>query len=58
MVHVAQARHSPTFIAQFRASQKVIVATASSGIAFLLLEGGRTAQSVFTIPIPIDAIST
>ncbi|DBA01163.1 TPA: hypothetical protein N0F65_002298, partial [Lagenidium giganteum] len=45
-------------IAELRASQKVVVATAASGIASLLLEGGQTAHSVFKIPIPIDTTST
>lgn len=37
-----------------RTSGHVALAVASSGIAALLLEGGRTAHSQFKIPIPIQ----
>ena len=37
---------------------KKCIATASSGIAATLLNGGRTAHSTFGIPIPILNTST
>ncbi|KZO95101.1 hypothetical protein CALVIDRAFT_483471, partial [Calocera viscosa TUFC12733] len=39
--------------AELRAQQKIVLCVASSGIAALLLPGGRTAHSTFKIPIPI-----
>ncbi|TDL22959.1 hypothetical protein BD410DRAFT_693710, partial [Rickenella mellea] len=36
-----------------RAEEKIVLCVASSGIASLLLIGGRTAHSVFKIPIPV-----
>jgi hypothetical protein len=36
-----------------RAQGKIVLCVASSGIAALLLIGGRTAHSVFKIPIPV-----
>src|SRR6202042_753722 len=41
-----------------RAQGKVALCVASSAIAALLLDGGRTAHSRFKIPIPIDETST
>src|SRR5207248_6820864 len=37
-------------IAKVKSNQGVIIAVASSGIAALLLDGGRTAHSTFKIP--------
>ena len=37
---------------------KIVLCVASSGIASLLLSGGRTAHSRFKIPIPINEAST
>ena len=37
---------------------KIALAVASSGIASLLLQGGRTAHSQFKIPLEPDATST
>jgi hypothetical protein len=33
---------------------RIALASATSGVAALLLEGGRTAHSLFGIPIPIE----
>jgi hypothetical protein len=41
-----------------RAEGKIVLCVASSGIASLLLSGGRTAHSHFKIPIPIHEGST
>jgi hypothetical protein len=41
-----------------RSQNQVALCVASSGIASLLLEGGRTAHSTFKIPIPITDTST
>jgi len=40
-----------TVLSSVRADNKVAIAVASSGIAALLLEGGRTAHSRFKIPV-------
>ncbi|KIJ57520.1 hypothetical protein HYDPIDRAFT_64199, partial [Hydnomerulius pinastri MD-312] len=40
------------------AKEKIVLCVASSGIASLLLSGGRTAHSRFKIPIPIHEGST
>ncbi|XP_074362378.1 uncharacterized protein LOC141702627 [Apium graveolens] len=40
-----------TIIARLRGEGKIVLAVASSGIASLLIEGGRTAHSRFKIPI-------
>jgi hypothetical protein len=42
-----------TILSTVRAEGKIAIAVAGSGIAALLLEGGRTAHSRFNIPIPI-----
>jgi hypothetical protein len=47
-----------TIAAAVRAQGKVALCVASSAIAALLLDGGRTAHSRFKIPIPIDESST
>ncbi|KIJ05447.1 hypothetical protein PAXINDRAFT_93469, partial [Paxillus involutus ATCC 200175] len=44
--------------AAVRAKGKIVLCVASSGIASLLLSGGRTAHSRFKIPIPIHEGST
>jgi len=41
-----------TLSAALRAERKIVLAVASSGIASLLLLGGRTAHSKFKIPVP------
>ncbi|KIJ08828.1 hypothetical protein PAXINDRAFT_88314, partial [Paxillus involutus ATCC 200175] len=41
-----------------RSAEKVVLCVASSGIASLLLSGGRTAHSWFKIPIPVHEDST
>uniref|UniRef100_H3G651 ATP-dependent DNA helicase n=1 Tax=Phytophthora ramorum TaxID=164328 RepID=H3G651_PHYRM len=45
-------------LAKVRLSGKIAIAVASSGIASLLLMGGRTAHSTFKIPLKIDGEST
>src|ERR1700683_2067174 len=47
-----------TIAAAIRAQGKVTLCVASSAIAALLLDGGRTTHSRFKIPIPIDESST
>jgi hypothetical protein len=47
-----------TVSAKIRSQGKIIICVASSGIASLLLEGGRTAHSRFKIPINISESST
>ncbi|XP_020080716.1 ATP-dependent DNA helicase PIF1-like [Ananas comosus] len=47
-----------TIIAKLRSESKIVLAVASSGIASLLLPGGRTAHSRFKIPIKVDDFST
>ncbi|KZT57840.1 hypothetical protein CALCODRAFT_540865, partial [Calocera cornea HHB12733] len=44
--------------AELRAQGKIVLCVASSGIAALLLPGGRTAHSTFKIPIPCHDSST
>ena len=44
--------------AAVRGDNNVALCVASSAIAALLLDGGRTAHSRFSIPIPVDADST
>ena len=41
-----------------RARRKQVIAVATSAVAAVLLDGGRTAHSVFKIPIPVTAEST
>ncbi|CAL1408060.1 unnamed protein product [Linum trigynum] len=43
---------------KLRSENKVVLCVASSGIAALLMEGGRTAHSRFRIPVDLDAKST
>jgi len=45
-------------LSSVRANRGIALAVASSGIAALLLEGGRTAHSRFQIPIKINKDST
>lgn len=47
-----------TIIACLRADGRIVLAVASSGIASMLLPGGRTAHSKFKIPINLDDSST
>jgi len=47
-----------TIAAAVRAQGKIALCVASSGIASLLLEGGKTAHSTFRIPIEINETST
>jgi hypothetical protein len=47
-----------TVLATVRANNQVALAVASSAIAALLLEGGRTSHSRFKIPIPVHESST
>jgi ATP-dependent DNA helicase PIF1 len=42
-----------TLAAALRSKRQIVLTVASSGIASLLLPGGRTAHSKFKIPIPI-----
>jgi hypothetical protein len=44
-------------VAWLRARQKIVLAVASSGVAALLLPGGRTAHSRFKIPCDLDDCS-
>ncbi|KAF8397618.1 hypothetical protein HHK36_016538 [Tetracentron sinense] len=46
-----------TLIAHIRANKKIVLSVASSGIAVLLLPGGRTAHSRFKIPLNLDETS-
>ncbi|CDF40970.1 ATP dependant DNA helicase PIF1 [Chondrus crispus] len=41
-----------------RTRRKQVIAVATSAVAAVLLDGGRTAHSVFKIPIPVSADST
>ncbi|WOG82315.1 hypothetical protein DCAR_0101478 [Daucus carota subsp. sativus] len=43
-----------TIINKLRSEEKIVLVVASSGIASLLIEGGRSAHSRFKIPIDID----
>ena len=45
-------------LASVRAQGKVALAAASSCIAALLMEGGRTAHSRFKLPVPANETST
>jgi len=47
-----------TFLSRLRGQGKIVLAVASSGIASLLLLGGRTAHSRFKIPIDLHDEST
>ncbi|CAF1036998.1 unnamed protein product [Brachionus calyciflorus] len=47
-----------TILAKVRSESSIALAVASSGIAALLLPGGRTAHSRFKIPISIQSTST
>jgi hypothetical protein len=44
--------------ATLRAENKIVICVASSGLAALLLPGGKTSHSVFKIPINVQANST
>ena len=44
-------------ISRLRSEKLIVLAVASSGVASLLLPGGRTAHSRFKIPIVIDESS-
>jgi len=46
-----------TIVAAVRAQGKIALPAASSGIASLLMDGGRTAHSTFHIPIELDEAS-
>ena len=47
-----------TVLRKVRNNEKVTLAVASSGIASILLTGGRTAYSRFKIPLNTNAISS
>ncbi|OMO62293.1 DNA helicase PIF1, ATP-dependent [Corchorus olitorius] len=47
-----------TIIAGIRSKGLIVLAVASSGIASLLMPGGRTAHSRFKIPLEVDEYST
>ena len=47
-----------TLASSLRAKNQIVIMVASSGIASLLLPGGRTAHSKFKIPVPIFEDST
>ncbi|KAL3625826.1 hypothetical protein CASFOL_030355 [Castilleja foliolosa] len=47
-----------TIMAKLRSNRMIVLAVASSGIASLLLSGGRTAHSRFDIPIDLSETST
>ncbi|XP_006577600.1 uncharacterized protein LOC114405111 [Glycine soja] len=47
-----------TLASSLRADNKIVIMIASSGIASLLLPGGRTAHSKFKIPVPVFEDST
>ncbi|PIA61372.1 hypothetical protein AQUCO_00300727v1, partial [Aquilegia coerulea] len=47
-----------TIMSRLRSKGKIVLAVASSGIASLLLPGGRTAHSRFKIPLEVDDYST
>ena len=46
-----------TIIAKIRSEGRIVLAVASSGIASLLLPGGRTAHSRFKIPLIVNDCS-
>ncbi|KAL5720524.1 DNA helicase [Ranunculus cassubicifolius] len=45
-------------MAKLRSENKIVLAVASSGIASLLLPGGRTGHSRFKIPLDVDEYTT
>ena len=47
-----------TILAKVRSYGKIVLPVASSGIAALLIDGGRTAHSRFKIPIKLTETST
>ncbi|XP_072088107.1 uncharacterized protein [Arachis hypogaea] len=47
-----------TLAAAIRSKGKIVITVASSGIASLLLPGGKTAHSCFAIPLNLDEFST
>ncbi|XP_048604246.1 uncharacterized protein LOC125582083 [Brassica napus] len=46
-----------TIIAKLRSTNKVVIPVASSGVAALLLPGGRTAHSRFKLPLTLSDVS-
>ncbi|CDF77379.1 unnamed protein product [Chondrus crispus] len=48
----------PTRSDFLRTRRKQVIAVATSAVAVVLLDGGRTAHSVFKVPIPVSAEST
>ena len=46
-----------TIIAKLQSEGRIVLFVASSGIASLLIEGGRTAHSRFKIPIDVNEFS-
>lgn len=46
-----------TIIAKLRSANKVVIPVASSGVAALLLPGGRTAYSQFKLPLTLSDVS-
>ena len=44
-------------LAKVRSQRHIALATASSGIAALLLTGGRTVHSRLKVPIPLNELS-
>ncbi|KAF8095209.1 hypothetical protein N665_0339s0078 [Sinapis alba] len=46
-----------TIIANLRSSSRVVIPVASSGVAALLLPGGRTAHSQFKLPLTLREVS-
>ncbi|RID48364.1 hypothetical protein BRARA_I04879 [Brassica rapa] len=46
-----------TIIAKLRSANKVVIPVASSGVAALLLPGGRTAHSRFKLPLTLSDVS-
>ena len=47
-----------TLIARVRSQRKIVLSVASSGIATILLSGGRTAHSRFKISVNLDELSS
>ena len=46
-----------TILAKVRSQGQIALAMASSGIAALLLQGGRTVHSRLKVPIPVNELS-
>lgn len=47
-----------TIISKLRSERKIVLPVASSGIAAVLMPGGRTAHSRFKIPLDVDEHSS